>query len=85
MIIERLSQEHRNIRKLLAILEREFETFDTGQRPDCEVIRSIISYFEIYTEVYHHPQEDLVYAKLKTVIRPPLSESAILLESTARA
>lgn len=65
MIIERLSQEHRNIRKLLAILEREFETFDTGQRPDCEVIRSIISYFEIYTEVYHHPQEDLVYAKLK--------------------
>jgi len=25
-----------------------------------------ISYFEVYPEVYHHPQEDLVFAKLKT-------------------
>ena len=69
MIIERLSQEHRNIGKLLAILERELEVFDAGKRPDYEVIRSIISYFAVYTEIYHHPQEDLVYAKLR--IRDP--------------
>ena len=66
MIIERLSQEHRNIEKLLAILERELEFFDRGDRPDYEVIRSVISYFEVYPEVYHHPQEDLVFAKLRT-------------------
>src|SRR6201997_5721804 len=66
MIIERLSQEHRNIEKLLAILERELEVFDRGARPDYEVIRAIISYFEVYPEVYHHPQEDLVFAKLRT-------------------
>jgi len=69
MIVERLSQEHRNIRKLLAVLERELEIFDAGERPDYEVIRSIISYFEVYTAIYHHPQEDQVYAKLK--IRDP--------------
>jgi hemerythrin-like domain-containing protein len=40
MIIERLSQEHRNIEKLLAILERELEVFDRGDRPDYEVIRA---------------------------------------------
>jgi hemerythrin-like domain-containing protein len=65
MIIERLSWEHRNIKKLLAILERELEVFDRGDRPDYEVIRAIISYFEVYPEIYHHPQEDLVFAKLK--------------------
>ena len=75
MIIERLSQEHRNIRKLLAILERELEVFDAGKRPDYEVIRSIISYFEVYTEIYHHPQEDLVYAKLR--IRDPAAVKRI--------
>src|SRR6202162_5488122 len=64
MIIERLSQEHRNIEKLLAILERELVVFDRGDRPDYEVIRAVISYFEVYPEVYHHPQEDLVFAKL---------------------
>jgi hemerythrin-like domain-containing protein len=66
MIIERLSREHRNIEKLLAVLERELEIFDRGGRPDYEVIRAVISYFEVYPEVYHHPQEDLVFAKLRT-------------------
>src|SRR6202166_5346047 len=65
MIIERLSQEHRNIEKLLAILEPELEVFDRGDRPDYEVIRAVISYFEVYPEVYHHSQEDLVFAKLR--------------------
>lgn len=75
MIIDRLSQEHRNIERLLAVLERELEIFDRGDRPDYEVIRAIISYFELYPEVYHHPQEDLVFAKLK--IRDPAAAAKV--------
>jgi hemerythrin-like domain-containing protein len=75
MIIERLSQEHRNIEKLLAILERELEVFDRGDRPDYEVIRAILSYFEVYPEVYHHPQEDLVFAKLR--MRDPAAAAKV--------
>src|ERR1700737_5042722 len=75
MIIERLSQEHRNIEKLLAILERELEIFDRGDRPDYEVIGAVISYFELYPEIYHHPQEDLVFAKLK--IRDPAAAAKV--------
>ena len=75
MIIERLSREHRNIEMLLAVLERELEIFDRGDRPDYEVIRAIISYFELYPEVYHHPQEDLVFAKLK--IRDPAAAAKV--------
>ena len=66
MIIEHLSQEHRNIERLLAILERELQVFDRGDRPDYKVISAVISYFELYPEVYHHPQEDVVFAKLRT-------------------
>jgi hemerythrin-like domain-containing protein len=65
MIIEQLSREHRNLEKLLDVLEHELDVFDRGERPDYEVIRAIISYFEVYPEVYHHTQEDLVFAKLK--------------------
>src|ERR1700726_820799 len=75
MIIERLSQEHRNIEKLLAILERELEVFDRGDRPDYEVVRAVISYFEVYPELYHHPQEDLVFAKLRT--RDPVAAAKV--------
>src|SRR6516162_8121331 len=65
MLIERLSREHRNIERLLAVLEREIEVFDRGDRPDYEIIRGIIYYFDLYPELYHHPQEELVFAKLK--------------------
>jgi hemerythrin-like domain-containing protein len=75
MIVERLSQEHRNIERLLAVLERELEIFDRGDRPDYEVIRAVISYFELYPEVYHHPQEDLVFAKLE--IRDPAAAAKV--------
>jgi hemerythrin-like domain-containing protein len=75
MVIERLSREHRNIEMLLAVLERELEIFDRGGRPDYEVIRAIISYFEVYPEVYHHPQEDLVFAKLK--LRDPAAAAKV--------
>jgi hemerythrin-like domain-containing protein len=75
MIIELLSREHRNIERLLAVLEHELEIFDRGDRPDYEVVRAIISYFEVYPEVYHHPQEDLVFAKLK--IRDPAAAANI--------
>ena len=75
MIIERLSGEHRNIETLLAVLERELEIFDRGNRPDYEVIRAIVSYFEVYPEIYHHPQEELVFAKLK--LRDPAAAAKV--------
>ncbi|TWA96178.1 hemerythrin domain-containing protein [Bradyrhizobium stylosanthis] len=75
MIIERLSQEHRNIETLLAVLEHELEIFDRGDHPDYEVIRAIISYFELYPEMYHHPLEELVFAKLE--LRDPAAAASV--------
>ena len=75
MIIEQLSQEHRNIETLLAVLERELEIFGRGDRPDYGVIRAIISYFELYPEIYHHPQEESVFAKLK--LRDPAAAAKV--------
>jgi len=75
MMIERLCQEHRNIETLLAVLERELEIFVRADRPDYDVIRAIISYFEVYPDLYHHPLEDLVFAKLK--IRDPAAAAKV--------
>jgi len=46
MVIDLLHQEHRNIEKLLLVLEQELNLFARGERPDYEVIRSVIAYFE---------------------------------------
>ncbi|KWV54742.1 hemerythrin [Bradyrhizobium macuxiense] len=69
MIVDLLRREHRSMELLLAVLQRELEIFERGERPDYEVIRAVICYFQVYPEVYHHPQEDLIFSKLR--IRDP--------------
>ena len=75
MIIERLRREHHNVERLLAVLERELKVFNYAGHTDYEVLRAIIGYFALYPEVYHHPQEDLVFAKLK--IRDPAAAAKV--------
>jgi hemerythrin-like domain-containing protein len=75
MIIERLRREHRNVESLLAVLERELRVFDHAGHTDYEIIRAILGYFALYPEVYHHPQEDSVFAKLK--IRDPAAAAKV--------
>jgi hemerythrin-like domain-containing protein len=75
MIIDLLRREHRNIEKLLLVLEKELNVFDRGEQPDYEVIRAVVAYFEVYPEVYHHPQEDVVFRKLQA--RDPAAAAVI--------
>src|SRR5262245_10664820 len=75
MIIDLLRREHCNVEKLLLVLENELKVFERGERPDYEVIRSVIAYFEVYPELYHHPQEDVVFKKLKA--RDPAAAAGV--------
>ena len=74
-IIEDLRQDHRNIEKLLRILERELSVFDRGDRPDYEVVLAVISYFKDYPDSCHHPKEDIVVEKFRA--RYPVAAAAI--------
>jgi hemerythrin-like domain-containing protein len=65
-IIEILLEEHRNIDKLLLVLEQELHVFDRSEGPDYEILQAVIQYFQDYPENCHHPKEDMVFAKLKT-------------------
>ncbi|WP_022719604.1 hemerythrin domain-containing protein [Rhodopseudomonas sp. B29] len=64
-IIELLNEEHRNIARLLDVLEHELSVFDRRERPDYEIFQAIIEYFREYPEACHHPKEDVVYQILK--------------------
>src|SRR5947199_10055653 len=65
-IIEILRQEHRNIERLLQVMEQELTVFDRGERPDYEVFGEIVEFFKKYPDSCHHPQEDVIYEKFRT-------------------
>ena len=64
--LELLRQEHRNIESLLRVLERKLSVFDHGERPDYEVLRAVIDYFNDYPDSCHHPKEDMIVEKGRT-------------------
>jgi len=75
-LIDILLEEHRNIEKLLHVLEQELEVFDHTESPDYEILQAIVDYFQDYPESYHHPKEDVIFEKLK--IRDPTAASSII-------
>ena len=74
-IIQILLEEHRNIDKLLLVLEQELQVFDRSEEPDYEILQAVIEYFQDYPENCHHPKEDMVFEKLK--IRDPAAAERV--------
>jgi hemerythrin-like domain-containing protein len=74
-IIDMLREEHRNIEKMLLVLEQELDVFDRGKQPDYEVLQAVIGYFQDYPDRCHHPKEDMVFEKLKA--RDPVAAESI--------
>jgi hemerythrin-like domain-containing protein len=74
-VIEILRQEHRNIEKLLRVLERELNVFDRGERPDYEIVLAVIDYFKDYPDSCHHPKEDMIFERLK--LRDPAAAETV--------
>lgn len=64
-VIRALRREHANMATLVKTLEWQVAEFESGRIPDYDIIRSIVEYFLSFPDLYHHPKEDLVFAKLK--------------------
>ena len=64
-ILEVLRQEHANTVRLLKTLEWQVAEFEVGNQPDYDVLRAAVDYFLNFTELSHHPTEDLIFDKLR--------------------
>ena len=57
--------EHVNFAKLLNMLDGQIMLFHGGKSPDYELMLNIMFYMTHYSDVLHHPKEDLVFAKIR--------------------
>ena len=64
-ILVSLREDHRNLRRLLAILDAEIAVFERAETPDYDVVTEILDYTREHMDRFHHPAEDLVYARLQ--------------------
>jgi len=63
-VLQRIGLEHRNMAKLLDLLERHVAVFEAGGETDYELLETLVDYFRRFPDACHHPKEDLIFARL---------------------
>ena len=56
--------EHAYFIQLLRLLQKQADVFHAGERPNYELMLDIIAYLREYSDRFHHPREDVAFARL---------------------
>ena len=64
-ILAELREDHRNLTRLLDLLENECRDVPEEGEPDMDLLHDIMHYMTVYPDAIHHPREDLVYTALR--------------------
>ncbi len=64
-MLDTIHDEHLSMSRLLDLLEQQIEAFESGLPADFQLMNEIIEYFLTFPDLFHHPKENLVLAKLR--------------------
>ena len=67
VLLGELRTDHRNIARLLDLLEKEGDRIHADGEGDLELMADIMRYIAEYADAVHHPKEDKLYAELRAV------------------
>jgi hemerythrin-like domain-containing protein len=67
--------EHINFARLLDLLEIQVGAFHRGERPNYDLMVDIVHYLRSFGDCFHHPREDVAFARL--VKREPAMQLVI--------
>ena len=67
--------EHKHFSRLLDLLERQVAAFHADDEPNYELMLDIVSYLRYFPDRFHHPREDVAFARL--IQRDPALKPAI--------
>jgi hemerythrin-like domain-containing protein len=56
--------EHKHFARLLDLLERQVAAFHVDDGPNYELMLDIVSYLRYFPDRFHHPREDVAFARM---------------------
>ena len=56
--------EHMRFARLLNYIEQQMTAFHSGQHPDYDLMRDVVYYLHHFADRFHHPREDVAFARL---------------------
>src|SRR5262245_7104889 len=73
--LDQLCRDHRNLRRLLDLVEEEMDAYQEGRVPDFELLSMIAEYTLHYPDLVHHPRENVIFERL--LVRDPGARETI--------
>ena len=67
MTVAELRSDHRNMIMLLDVLDSEAHRLRASTDADYDLLREVITYMMEYSDIVHHPKEDLLYGYLQFI------------------
>ncbi|CAD7855772.1 MAG: hypothetical protein [Olavius algarvensis Gamma 1 endosymbiont] len=64
-LLDRLTQEHRHLVRVLDLLDDLLDRFHEGDEPDYELMCEMLEYMESYADQVHHPNEEDIFNRLR--------------------
>ncbi len=64
-MLQKLGEEHRNMARLLEVLQDQLDVFSSGGHPDYDVLTSAAEYFMGFPDQCHHPKEDMILRRMR--------------------
>lgn len=64
-LLERLSRDHENLARLLALIDRLLDQFHAGIEPDYVTLCEALEYLDHYADQVHHPSEELIFQRIR--------------------
>ena len=61
-MLNRIHKDHKNIMQLLQIIDSNIVSLTLDKEVDYQLLKSITDYLKNYSDKYHHPMENLIYA-----------------------
>ena len=56
--------EHKHFARLLDLLEQQVAAFHADDRPNYELMLDVVSYLRYFPDRFHHPREDVAFARV---------------------
>jgi len=63
--VARWREDHRNFTRLLDFLGTQVDLIRKAESPNYDLMVDVVHYLTQYSDLFHHPKEDLIFAKLK--------------------
>ena len=63
-IVQQLIRDHRNMARLLDVLQEELDHYRQTKSADFEILSRVMDYVLNFPELRHHPREDLIFKQL---------------------